>query len=147
MGSAFDAFNAIGGILKQAKEGILIIDPYMDENILSDFAALATEKVAVCLLTDEARMRPALKPAAEKWVQQYGPDRSIELRSTGPRQLHDRLILLDGSDAHILAQSFKDLAARSPTTIQRVDTELSKMKFDAYGAIWDAAPVVASSLP
>lgn len=52
-GNAFDAMAAIGKILEQATRDVLIVDPYMDEKALTEFALLAPEQVAV---------RPTYKP-------------------------------------------------------------------------------------
>ncbi|WP_188855499.1 hypothetical protein [Aureimonas glaciei] len=43
-GNEFDAFAAIGRVLTTAEADALIVDPYMDERTLTDFAVLATEQ-------------------------------------------------------------------------------------------------------
>jgi hypothetical protein len=49
-GGAFDALSAIGKVLGTAKRDLLIVDPYLDEKVLTDFAALAPENVMIRLL-------------------------------------------------------------------------------------------------
>lgn len=144
-GADFDAFAALHRIFQEADKSILIVDPYMDESVLTSFAVLAKEGVSVALLTDEAGIRPGLEPAAKAWIAQYGAARTLLVRKAPPRTLHDRLILVDTDKAWILTQSLKDFAARSPATIQRVDAQLALMKFEAYEQIWNSSGVVAEA--
>jgi hypothetical protein len=44
-GNAFDAMAAIGSVLRTAKQGVFIVDPYMDEKALTDFAPLACLRI------------------------------------------------------------------------------------------------------
>ncbi|WP_137865114.1 MULTISPECIES: hypothetical protein [unclassified Sphingomonas] len=75
-------------------------------------------------------------------ISQHGSKRPLQLRLAPARTLHDRLLIADKSKAWILTQSLKDLAARSPATLQQVDAELSAMKWDAYSQIWDASQAI-----
>jgi hypothetical protein len=59
-GSSFDAMNAVGKVLAMATQDVLIIDPYMDEKTLTDFAALAAERVAIRLLADQQTYKATL---------------------------------------------------------------------------------------
>ena len=138
-GSAFDAFAAVGKVLSQAKSGVLIIDPYADEKALTDFAVQAQEGIAIRILADEANQKPTLKPAKERWIQQFGGVRPLEVRLAAARTLHDRLIFLDETDVWSLTQSLNAFAARSPATIIRLDGEISAMKIAAYEPIWQTA--------
>jgi hypothetical protein len=142
-GADFDAFAALQRIFQHAKSSVLIVDPYMDESVLLSFAVLVGEKVSIALLSDESGIRPALKPAADTWIAQYGTDRPLAVRVAPKRTLHDRIILIDNTEAWILTQSLKDFAARSPATIQKVDPQLAAMKFEAYSDIWKASTAVA----
>ena len=57
---------------------------------------LAPDAVAVRVLTDQATYKNTLRPAAERWTQQFGPVRPLEVRLATAKTLHDRLILVDG---------------------------------------------------
>jgi hypothetical protein len=139
-GNALDAMAAIGKVLQTAKRDVLIVDPYMDEKALIDFAPLTAESIAVRLLADQQWHKPTLGPAKQRWTTQYGASRPpLEVRLTAPKTLHDRLIVVDDKDAYVLTQSLNAFAARSPATIARVDSETSALKISAYAAIWDAA--------
>jgi hypothetical protein len=144
VGAGFDAFQAIAKVLSEAKLDVLIVDPYMDPKVLTDFAPLAAERVAVRLLSDSHSTKPeALIPAAGRWAQQFGTMRPLEIRLSAPRALHDRLIIVDGTLVWSLTQSLKDFAIRSPALVQRVDSELAKMKVAFYLQTWGAAGRIA----
>lgn len=138
-GASFDAYAALSKIVSGAKSEILIVDPYMDITAVTDVAVLARTGVRVRLLSDAGAVKQTLKPAADKWIQQYGPSKPLEARLAPARTLHDRLVIIDAAEAWILTQSLKDFAARSPATIQRADADLAAMKVHAFQAIWNAA--------
>lgn len=93
------------------------------------------------LLTDShSTKRETMRSPAERWMQQYGDARPIEVRFTAPRQLHDRLIVVDGARVWLLTQSLKDFAGRSPASVIRVDDPVAAaLKRDAYAQLWAAA--------
>lgn len=138
-GASLDAYAALSKIIAAASRSVLIVDPYMDVTAVTEVAELAPSGVGVQLLSDAGSVKATLKPAADRWVQQYGAGRPLEVRATAPRALHDRLIITDATVVWILTQSLKDFAKRSPATIQRADPDLALMKTEAFKAIWDAA--------
>ena len=138
-GNSFDAVAAIGRVLGDAQHRILIVDPYMDEKALIDFAVLAREGVAIHLLADQKDHKPGLKPAAERWKKQYDAMRPLEVRFAKPRTLHDRLLIVDDEKVSVLTQSLNAFASRSPASIVRVDQETAILKIAAYEEMWKAA--------
>lgn len=142
VGEHFDVFRAIKEIFGSAREQLLIVDPYLDEVILTDFLPLANEGVVIRLLADEASIKPSLKPASERWIAQHDQVRPLQTMAAPARSLHDRLIFVDQSSVWILTQSFKDFAARAPGTIQKADADLAKLKLEAYETIWNSARAV-----
>jgi hypothetical protein len=145
IGAEFDALKAIGEVLKQANQNVLIVDAYLDEKALTDFAPLAPENVRIRLLSDRASAKmSSLQPAAERWTKQFGTNRPLELRLSAPRALHDRLIVADdGVGVWSLTQSLKDFAGRSPALVQKVDTELAGAKVDFYMQLWNTStPII-----
>lgn len=95
--SPFDAFAAVGKVLSEARADLLIVDPYMDAALLTEFAPLAAEGVVLRLLSDEASIKDSLKPAAERWQNQHGDRRPVEVRLAAARSLHDRSVFIDRS--------------------------------------------------
>jgi hypothetical protein len=139
VGAAFDAVQVVGKVLREAKRDALIIDPYMNGTVLTDFALLSAEGVAIRLLTDSFYTKAeALKPIAARWDQQHGKKRPVTVRMTSPRALHDRLIVIDDERVWSLTQSLKDFAGRSPGSVLPVDAEIAAMKREHYRQLWDA---------
>ncbi len=138
VGNNFDAFSAISKVLESSKLDVLIIDPYMDESTLTDFAIAAPENVSIRLLTDTADFKPSLEPAAKKWAQQYRSLRPLSIRLAPKKTLHDRAIFIDHTKAWMLTQSLKDFAKRSPAEIVRND-DSAELKIRAYEDIWTEA--------
>jgi len=96
-GNAFDAIVAVAKVLQQSKSSVLIVDPYMDEKALFEFALLAAENISIQLLSDQQSCKPSLKPAFERWKQQYKTTRHLEVRLAKAKTLHDRLVIVDAS--------------------------------------------------
>ncbi|WP_278055806.1 phosphatidylserine/phosphatidylglycerophosphate/cardiolipin synthase family protein [Mesorhizobium sp. WSM4982] len=138
-GKPFDAMMAVGKVLTTAKAKVRIVDPYMDEKALTEFALLANEGVNIQLL-GSPMYKAALIPAAQKFVQQYGSKRPLEVRLAGKHDLHDRLIFIDGASVYTLSQSLRNFAERSPALISRVeDLDIIPLKVAAYDAFWNGA--------
>lgn len=137
-GDVFAAMIALGKIFKGATKDVLIVDPYMDETALSDFALMVPETVPIRLLSDNLSVKPTLRPARDRWLKQY-TSRPLEARLAPDRTLHDRVIIIDGNAAYISTQSLNALAARSPATVMRADPETTKLKIEAYETIWKSA--------
>ncbi|MEK2602051.1 hypothetical protein [Burkholderia arboris] len=139
VGESFSAFAAVSKVLATAQQNVLIVDPYADAKVLTDFAVLAPEGVLVRVLSDAGSVKASLQPAAESWIKQYNTARPLEVRLAAAKSLHDRLITVDDTQAWTLTQSLKDFAARSPATIVKVDAETAGLKIGAYAAIWHGA--------
>jgi hypothetical protein len=143
VGAALDALQVVGKLLAEARTDALIVDPYMDSKVFTDFATTAPQDVTVRLLADSAYTKvEAVRPAITRWKQQFGAARPLEVRLSAPRALHDRLIFADGTAAWSLTQSLKDFAARSPALAQRLDPDLAKMKIEFYEQVWTSATPV-----
>jgi len=137
-GSQFDALAALGKVFREAKSDILIVDPYLDEVVLTDFAPLVPEGVALRLLADVFYVKPSLAPAVARWVGQYAQSRPLEARLTPPKALHDRAVFVDHQTVWTLTQSFRSFAVRSPAVIVRAD-DIAPLKLAAYEALWQVA--------
>ena len=142
VGNSFDAFAAIAKVLQTASSDVLVVDPYMDETVLTDFTSGVPDGVVLRLLADQSSVKPSLAPAAARWVQQHGANRPLGVRLAPAKALHDRAIFIDGRDAWTLTQSLKDFAKRSPAEIVRAD-DIASLKIAAYEAIWQNASIVA----
>lgn len=139
-GDTFTAFAAVAKVFQRAKRQLLLVDKWAEPSILTDFAVTAPEGVEVRILTalKEAR-RVLLRPAVERWQAQFASARPIVVRMAQPALLHDRLILVDETEAWVLQQSFNHLAEATHTSISRTDAELAAAKAEAYSVLWDGA--------
>jgi hypothetical protein len=140
VGSSFDAYAAIAKVMSAAKQDVLIVDPYMDDTVLTDFGGILTEGIVLRLLADQATAKPNLAPAANRWKAQFGR-RPLEVRLAPPKALHDRAIFVDRSEAWTVSQSLKDLAKRSPAEIVRAD-DIAPLKIASYEDIWSKSTII-----
>jgi hypothetical protein len=107
---------------------------------VTDYAVSAPESVTIRVLTDAAYHKQTLKPAVERWAQQFGQSRpALEARLAPGKTLHDRLIIVDEATVWSMGQSFNKLAERSHTSIVRVDAGTASLKIQAYAKEWQAA--------
>lgn len=142
-GDTLNAFAAVAKVLARAKSDILMVDAYADQTIITGFAVTAPEGVKIRILgADREARKMSLRPAVANWTQQFGPSRPIEVRVAPQADLHDRLILIDGTEAWSAGQSFNGMAQKSHTSIERSDAELATMKIQAYEAIWKTAQLL-----
>ncbi|WP_156473025.1 phosphatidylserine/phosphatidylglycerophosphate/cardiolipin synthase family protein [Pseudorhodoferax sp. Leaf265] len=139
-GDSLNAFAAVAKVLERTKRDVLMVDAYADFHIITEFAVTAPAGVTVRILGADREARKAtLRSAATNWVQQFGAGRPLEVRVAPQAVLHDRLILIDATEAWSAGQSFNGMAQKSHTSIERSDPELSAMKIQAYESIWSSA--------
>jgi len=138
-GNAFDALAAISKVFSGASRSLLVVDPYLDEKLFTDFLPTAPEAVSLQILSDSATCKPSLAPAVARWKAQFTKDRPLAARLAAPRVLHDRMIVVDDATVWIVTQSFNALAQRSPASVAKFDPEPGKLKLDAYRDIWTQA--------
>lgn len=138
-GGVFDGYAAVSKAFAQATKQVLLVDPYADDKLISDFVPLAPDGVRVLVLGDDASSKPSLRPAAERWVAQWQDKRPLQVRLAAARSLHDRLIITDEDSVWVVGQSFKDLAKRAHSSLVRMDEASAALKIDAYAEIWKTA--------
>jgi hypothetical protein len=145
VGDTLDAYKAVRKVLGTASTDVLLVDPYADAKILADYAVLASDKVAIRLLADQADYKKSLITAAQRWAQQLGNHRILRVRLAAPKTLHDRLIVVDGVTVWMLGQSFNNLAKRAHTSLVRMRPEAAARKIVVYAEIWkEAKPLLPS---
>jgi hypothetical protein len=108
VGDTLEAYIAVRKVLDTANTDVLLVDPYAGAQLLTDYAVLASDKVAVRLLADEAEYEASLITAAQRWAQQLGNYRTLMVRLAPAKTLHDRLILVDSATVWMLGQSFNN---------------------------------------
>jgi len=103
-GQYFDALLRVRDILSAAKRSIIIIDCFVNDDVLN----LVSEKeqsVEVKILTKD--VKPAFITAANAFNKQYGK-LSIKTSSV----FHDRFVIIDEADFYHFGASIKDLGNR-----------------------------------
>jgi hypothetical protein len=137
VGQSLDAYKALTQIFARAKQSLLIVDPYMDGSLVTDFLIGVDSNVSILLLSDKSTYKPDLIVASKKWRTQFQGSRPIELKLADDRTLHDRLIVVDNSVVWTVTQSFKDFAKRSPASVLKVDEDTAALKIQAYETVWN----------
>jgi len=137
-GAVFDYFREVLEIIRVAAKDILFIDPYLDAEFVSAYLPQVPPGVTVRLLTVN-RQVPALKPALELYNKQHGA--SVQLRALDNKTLHDRHLVIDGTDVFQSGASFKDGAKSAPTSLNQI-VDVAAVMIAAHEQRWASATVV-----
>lgn len=106
-GCVFDAWEHVSGLIRSARDKVILIDNYCDERTLS----LLVKRADGVECTIHTRYKESFKEDLAKHNRQYPEIRLIQL----PHQAHDRFLIID-EDVYILGDSIKDLG-HSLTTV------------------------------
>jgi hypothetical protein len=129
-GAVYDFHKALLELLASATTELLIVDPYLDEQIFDAYISTVQPKVVVRLLTQ--KHAASLSSAVQKFILQN--KMSVEVRST--KEIHDRVIFLDGRSCWVLGQSIKDAAKTKTTYLAPLSPDTSQLKKAEYKRIW-----------
>ncbi len=103
-GQVFDAYELASKIIRSAKNSIVLIDNYIDENTLTHLTK-KNKDVKVLLLTKSISKQ--LQLDVQKANAQYG---SFAIKTF--TQSHDRFIIIDNTEVYHLGASLKDLGKK-----------------------------------
>ena len=103
-GQIFDAYSLIIDIIKRAKQKILIIDNYIDDNILKMLSKKNKNVEVVILTTQNSNIR---KLDIQKFNKQYPV-----LKLAYTNKFHDRFIVIDNKELYHIGASLKDLGKK-----------------------------------
>ncbi|MGM0943883.1 MAG: RhuM family protein [Bacteroidota bacterium] len=103
-GQVFDAYELASKIIRSAKQSIVLIDNYLDENTLIHLTKKQAN-VKVQLLTKSISNQ--LKLDIKKANEQYG---NFEIRAF--TLSHNRFLIIDGKEVYHLGASLKDLGKK-----------------------------------
>lgn len=135
-GAVYDFFKALSDVITSAKSALLIIDPYMDDQIFDAYLSKVPHGIPIRLLV--GKPAASLKTGVEKYAQQY--QTSIEVRRTN--SIHDRLLFVDGQVCWVLGQSIKDAASTKPTYLAPLAPDLVVTKLQEYEKLWHQASAI-----
>lgn len=100
----FDAYVFATNLIKSAKNSLILIDNYIDENTL---LMLSKRTTGVDATIYTQRITPQLQLDLTRHNNQYPP---INIRTY--RQAHDRFLIIDQSDIYHIGASLKDLGKK-----------------------------------
>ena len=103
-GQIFDAYAFATNLIKSAKNSLILIDNYIDENPL---LMLSKRTTGVDATIYTQRITPQLQLDLTRHNNQYPP---INIRTY--RQAHDRFLIIDQSDVYHIGASLKDLGKK-----------------------------------
>ena len=123
-GQVFDAYELASKIIRSAKQNIVLIDNYIDENTLSHLTK-KHKGVKVLILSNSSGKQLALD--IQKVNQQYG---GFELKAFS--NSHDRFLIIDNKEVYHMGASLKDLGKRwfafSLMEAQSVESIMNRIK-------------------
>lgn len=124
-GQVFDAYLLTSKTVRSAKESIVLIDNYIDENT---FHHLAKKKINVRAILLCKNINSKIKLDLTKANQQYG---NFKLKPFA--NSHDRFLIIDGKEVYHLGASLKDLGKKwfafskmNPKAIEKILEEIEK---------------------
>jgi hypothetical protein len=136
-GEYHTARQAVRSILANAKSSISIFDEYLDDiEVLNIVEPYVINKIKVKLI--KSSPKNSFKSDVDAMRKQYG--NLVELRDYVTRS-HDRLIIIDGTDAYIVGSSLKDIGNKL-TTITKLDSKEATKFVAEFDSWWTAAIVV-----
>jgi hypothetical protein len=103
-GQIFDAYAFATNLIKSAKNSLILIDNYIDENTL---LMLSKRTTGVDATIYTQRITPQLQLDLTRHNNQYPP---INIRTY--RQAHDRFLIIDRSNVYHIGASLKDLGKK-----------------------------------
>ncbi len=106
--SHHDAYVGIRAILQKAQNRVVVVDPYIDQSILTLLSTCVKAGMTIRILTSKLPSDFALE--ARKWLSQHAGG-SLEVRTT--KEFHDRFIVLDDTTCWHVGCSIKDAGSKA----------------------------------
>ncbi len=103
-GQVFDAHKLVSDILRSANESIVLIDNYIDDSVIANFAK-KQDKVTVEIFTNKVTTQ--LRQDVKKFNRQYG---GMVLKKLN--RSHDRFLIIDTETVYHIGASLKDLGKK-----------------------------------
>lgn len=103
-GQIYDAFEFVTNLIGSANKSVLLIDNYVDENVLT---MLTNKKKHVLVSIYTRTISEAFRLAVDKYNEQYG---GLTLCKT--ESVHDRFLIIDDKEIYFIGASLKDLGRK-----------------------------------
>ena len=115
-GQIYDAFSLISGLVRKARQEIILVDNYVDTSTM-DLLSKKNKNVSVLIYT-KSQTRLSAKDI-ERFNAQYPP---LKIKYT--ESFHDRFLIIDRSAAYHIGASLKDAGKKCFAVNQLLDKKL-----------------------
>lgn len=142
-GDTWNGYAAIVKLVQQPCDDLLIVDPYVNSDLFTDFAPHVVAKRGLrCITAKRSENHAGLEASQRRWSSDH-PEKPVEVRYSPPKELHDRLIIIDDREVWLVSQSLKDIAKRSPASVSKADPEIAEMKSAHYTELWSKSETIS----
>ena len=129
-GDEYDFFSDLKSLVAVAVSDILIVDPYLNDDLFDLYVRKVPNAAMVRLLSNNIDSN--VVTVAKK----YANSRPLELRSS--KHIHDRLLFID-QRGWVSGQSIKDAAQKKPTYLIELSEPTLTSARDSHNRIWRGA--------
>lgn len=133
-GSEHDAYTHIRTILQQAQVSLFLIDGYMDGSIYTLLSTLSPRNLAIRILTSKVPTDFALE--GTKFTKQH---QGFTIETRAAKDFHDRFIVVDGTQCHLLGASITDAGNRAFTIVPLRDMPVVEFFLKHAEDVWSTA--------
>jgi hypothetical protein len=138
-GGVFQAFSRFNQVIRNAKKDVMIVDPYANHVILTDFASQIANNITIRILTKSSKNKYLLIKALSRWIIEHGNTKPIQIKIAKREYLHDRFLVVDRINAWQLGQSFANIAQKTHTNFARIDHDAAAKNISELESLWDEA--------
>lgn len=135
--SQHDAYVEIRAILQRVTNRITIVDPYIDQSILTLLSTCTKPGLSIQILTSRLPSDFALEGG--KWLSQHAGS-SLEIRTA--KEFHDRFIVLDNSACWHIGCSLKDAGNKAFMMSELEDDDNREALLLQITRSWGTATIV-----
>lgn len=132
-GEVYDFQKDLKAILHSATSDLLIVDPYLDDEVFDAYLSTVSSSVSTRMLAH--KYAASLKSVLPKFVTQHGM--KVEIRSS--TAIHDRVLFIDDVSCWVVGQSLKDAAKTRTTYMAPLASDATPLKLAEYERIWRTA--------
>lgn len=128
----YDFLRDLKAIILGAQTEVFVVDPYFDGQAFETYLGPLGSGCSIRILCSRYSSEVAGHVTAFAAQHNVNP----ELRKS--QKLHDRLVIIDGSDCWIVGGSIKD-AGKKPTYLVPLQPSIAPTKIDIYEGVWREA--------
>lgn len=131
----YDFLRDLKEIILGAQKEVFVVDPYFDGQAFDTYLGNLGNNCAIRILCSRNSNDVA------KHIDAFGDQHGLrpQLRKSGI--LHDRIVIIDGTDCWVVGGSIKD-GGKKPTYLVPLQPSISQTKINIYESIWEQATSV-----